>query len=208
MPPSVLISDDYDVVTKALDSKPNFTDPQTKALYNWVLRLLTALFNYVIYFTGDNSDRHDHLKREVNELKEQVEELRTHASLPAPDPLTVQPPAPIKPETSTAKPGRRCQRCHAIGHDTATCRTKDPDVMKKRVSNNAKIKKAANDTYVQRPIPPRLYPYQQYFGDPIIPPQQPLQAYYAAIADAKEFRRRKMQSTKDRRRANAAATNR
>jgi hypothetical protein len=208
MPPSVLISDDYDVVTKALDSKPKFTDPQSIALYNWCFRLLTALFNYVTYFIGDNADRHQFLKQEVDELKEQVEELRTHASLPAPEPLPVKQPNTTKPESSTAKPGRRCQRCHATGHDTTTCRTRDPDAMKKRVSNNAKIKKAANDIYVQRPIPPRLHPYPQYFGDPIIPPQQPLQAYYAAIADAKEFRRRKMQSTKDRRRTNAAATNR
>ena len=201
MPPSVLISNDYDVVKQALESKPKFIDAQTIALYNWCFRLLTALFNYVTFFIGDNSDRHELLKQEVDELKEQVEELRTHASLPAPDPLPVKQP-------STAKPGKRCQRCHATGHDTTTCHTRDPDAMKKRVSNNAKIKKAATDIYVQRPIPPRLHPYPQYFGDPIIPPQQPLQAYFAAIADAKEFRRRKMQSTKDRRRANVATTNR
>ena len=56
MPPSVLTSDDRDMVVSALESKPNFTDPQVKALYNWCLQLLTALFNYITYFIGDNSD--------------------------------------------------------------------------------------------------------------------------------------------------------
>ena len=200
MLPSVLIRNDYDVVKQALESKPKFIDTQTIALYNWCFRLLTALFNYVTFFIGNNSDRHKFLKQEVDELKEQVEELCSHASLPAPDLLPVKQP-------SMAKPGKICQRCHATGHDSTTCRTKDPDAMKKWVSNNVKIKKAATDIYVQCPIPPHLHPYPQYFSDPIIPPQQPLQAYYAAIADAKEFRRRKMQSMKDRQSANATATN-
>ena len=30
----------------------------TKALYNWCLRLLTALFNYITYFIGNNSDHY------------------------------------------------------------------------------------------------------------------------------------------------------
>jgi hypothetical protein len=78
--------------------------------------------------------------------------------------------------------------------------------VKKRVANNSKIKKAAATYQGQIPIPPRLHPYNQFFGDTIIPSQQPLQSYYAAIADAKELRRRKVQSARDRRRAKGAAT--
>ena len=190
MLPSVLISSDHDIVNTALELKPNFTDPQVKALYNWCLWILTALFNYVTYFIGDNSDRTDILIWDVNEIKTQLEELQHHASLPAPDLLPARQP-------TTPKPGGRCQRCNVIGHDTSTCRTKDPVAVKKCVANNLKLKKAATSIQGQLPIPPRLHPYTQYFGDPIIPTQQPLQAYFTAIADAKELRRQKTQSTRD-----------
>jgi hypothetical protein len=199
MPPSVLISDDRDVVTSALESKPKFTDPQSIALYNWCFQILTVLLNYVTYFIGYNSDRIDGLTQTVDQLTTQVEELHHHASQPAPDPLPARQP--------TTSIGRRCQRCNTIGHDTSTCRTKDPVAVKKRVANNSKIKKAAASIQGQLPIPPRLYPYNQYFGDPFIPSQQPLQSYYAAIADAKELRRRKVQSAWDRRRTNGVASN-
>ena len=43
-------------VESALTFLPKFTDPQVKALYNWVLQLITALFNYVSYFLGNNAD--------------------------------------------------------------------------------------------------------------------------------------------------------
>ena len=32
----------------------------------------------------------------------------------------------------------RCKRCHALGHNTTNCRTKDPVAVKKRVRNNQK----------------------------------------------------------------------
>ena len=201
MPPSVLTSNDRDVVQAALESTPKFIDPQCIALYNWCFRLLTALFNYVTYFIGDNSDRTDCLIREVDQIKTQIEELHHHASQPAPDPLPARQP-------TTSKSGGRCQRCNAIGHDTTKCRTKDPVAVKKRVANNRKAKKEAANVPASLPIPPRVFPYHQYFGDPLYPPQQPLQSMYANIADAKELRRRKMQSTRDKRRRGAtSATN-
>src|ERR1700678_754580 len=95
---------------------------------------------------------------------------------------------------------------NAIGHDTTQCRTKDPVTIKKRVANNQKIKKESATLQARFPIPPRLHPYHQYFGDPIIPYQQPLQTYYANIADAKELRRRKTQSTWDKRRKGATSS--
>lgn len=195
MPPSVLISSDRDIVTSALESKPKFTDPQVTALYNWCFRLLTALLNYVTYFIGDNFDRILSLQNSIDDLTQQVEELRNHASQPAPDPLPAN-----RPDPTVSRSGRRCQRCNAIGHDTTQCCTKDPVAVRKRVANNQKIKKESAAIQARFPIPPRLHPYHQYFGDPIIPYQQPLQTYYANIADAKELRRRKLQSTRDKRR--------
>ena len=190
MLPSVLTSDDRDVVQAALESKPKFINPQCITLYNWCFRLLTVLFNYITYFIGNNSDQTNCLIQEVNQLKTQINELHHHASQPTPDPLPTWQP-------TTSKPGGRCQRCNAIGHDTTKCRTKDPVAIKKRVANNRKAKKEAANVPASLPIPPWLFPYHQYVSDPFYPPQQPLQSMYANIADAKELRRRKMQSMRD-----------
>src|ERR1700679_3137823 len=134
--PSVLISSDRDIVTSALESKPKFTDPQVTALYNWCFRLLTALLNYVTYFICDNFDRILSLQNSIDDLTQQVEELRNHASQPAPDPLPANRPVP----TAVSHSGRRCQRCNAVGHDTTQRDTKDRATTKKRDATKQKHK--------------------------------------------------------------------
>ena len=89
MPPSVLTSNDRADVESALASQPKFTDPQVKALYNWVLRLVTALFNYVSYFLGDNADRHDSLENRVQDLEDKLQESQT-SSIPTTTPHTIR----------------------------------------------------------------------------------------------------------------------
>jgi hypothetical protein len=199
--PSVLISDDRADVESALASQPRFTDQQTKALYNWVLRLVTALFNYVSFFMGDNADRQISLQSRVTDLEEKFQELQSSSPVPATTSHTTpqQPPAPSSRS--------RCRRCSALGHDTKDCRTKDPVAVKKRVSNNQKARKSAATPTV---IPPQHSPYHgpgNLFGDPMFPYSPPsTQAFSALAADAKELRRRKMQSTRDRRRRGATST--
>jgi len=105
MPPTVLTSDDRADVQSALASQPKFTDPQAKALYNWVLRLVTALFNYVTYFLGDNSDRTDDLIRRVQALEEQ-------SQAPAPQPTIPSTITPQQPSHPSRR--QRCKRCHAL----------------------------------------------------------------------------------------------
>ena len=92
----MLISDDRADVESALASLPKFTDPQVKALYNWALRLVTALFNYVSYFLGDNADQHNALQHRVQDLEEKLQELQTTPSVPptTPHPNPQQPSHP------------------------------------------------------------------------------------------------------------------
>ena len=197
MPPTVLTSDDREAVASALASEPRFTDPQTIALYNWVVRLVTALFNYVTYFIGDNSDRTDSLQQKVQDLEARIAQLTSQ-------------PTPTPHQSSTASRSTRCQRCHAIGHGTNDCRTKDPVLNKKRVANNRKAKKEAEQrTYMPQPPLPRSYSSPpRYYHDvtPELPIRPEYPAFTALVADAKELRRRKVQSTRDKRRKGAPTT--
>jgi hypothetical protein len=218
MPPSVLHSDDRADVTSALASQPKFTDPQVKALYNWVLRLVTALFNYVSYFIGDNSDRTDSLQERVLDLEEKFQELQSSAAVPSTTvPPTTPHPNPQQPLHQSRRP--RCKRCHALGHDTNDCRSKDPVAVKKRISNNQKARK------LNTKDPPLLggpgvsivptssaqfgtfgptdrwgYPLQYNHSS------QSFEAFTALAVDAKELRRRKVQSTRDKRLRRGATT--
>src|SRR5277367_6399260 len=130
MPPSMLVSDDRADVESVLASKPSLTDPQSRALYNWCFRLITALFNYVSFFLGDNADRHDSLQNRVQDLEEKLQDLQSTPPAPTTTPHPI-PQQPLRPARSV-----RCKRCSAIGHDTKDCRTKDPIAVKKRVLNN------------------------------------------------------------------------
>ena len=214
MPPTVLCSDDRADVESALASQPKFTDPQVKALYNWVIRLVTALFKYVTYFIGDNSERTDKLIHQVQDLEEKLQELQTSSAVP---PTTLQ-HTPQQPSHPSRRP--RCKRCSALGHDTKDCRTKDPVTVKKRISNNQKARKLLERDPPPRgtgpPLPPstssiHFSPYgppTDSFGNQIYYNQSSstYQAFTALAADAKELRRRKVQSTRDKRRRRGTTT--
>jgi len=215
MPPSVLHSDDRADVVSALASQPKFTDPQVKALYNWVLRLVTALFNYVSYFIGDNSDRTDSLQHRVLDLEEKLQELQSSSAVPSTAvPPTTPHPNPQQPPHQSRRP--RCKRCHALGHDTNDCRSKDPVAVKKRISNNQKASKLnAKDPPLLGGPGVSIVPTSSVQFGPLGPTDRwgyPLQynqssnsfeALAALAVDAKELRRRKVQSTRDKRRRGA-----
>ena len=192
--PVVLTSGDREEVIRALETKPSLRSPAD--LYNWVLRLITALFHYVTFFMGDNADQIQSLRFRIQGLEEKSQSQLTQQTHPTPTPQ--QP----------ARPTRRCQRCHAIGHGTNDCRTKDPVVVKKRVSNNQKARKRAAEQSQPPPIGSPYYGPANLFGDPLFihnpPPSS--QALMALAADAKELRRRKVQSMRDKRRSGATTT--
>ena len=207
----MLISDNRADVESALTSQPKFTDPQVKALYNWVFWLVTALFSYVSFFMGDNADWHETLRFHVQDLEDKFQELQDTPPIPTTTPHTTpqQPPALSK--------CLRCCRCSALGHNTKDCHTKDPIAVKKRVTNNQKARKQTGDPPlggIQLPrAPPQYSPYYgprgatDIFGDPLFIYSQPSpQAFTSLVVDAKELRRRKMQSRQNRCRTNGAAS--
>jgi len=210
MPPTVLVSDDRADVESALASKPSFTDAQSRALYNWCFRLITALFNYVSYFLGDSSDRIDDLYLRIQVLEEQ-------SQAPQPQPTIPDISTPQQPSHPSRR--QRCKRCHALGHDTKDCRSKDPVAIKKRVTNNQKARKLLDRDPNLRgtgpPMPPSSssvhfsphgptdsYGNQLYFNRP----SSTYEAFTALAVDAKELRRRKVQSVRDKRRRGATST--
>jgi hypothetical protein len=130
--PSVLTSGNCEEVINAHKTKP--TLQSLADLYNWVLCLITVLFHYVTFFMGDNNaDQMQQLQFWIQELKEKSRSQLTQLTVPTP------------PLQQLAHPtcSIRCQCCHVIGHGTNDCCTKDPVAMKKRVSNNQKMRKTA-----------------------------------------------------------------
>lgn len=200
MPSSVLTSDSREEVESALASKPRFTDPQTTALYNWCFRLLTALLAYVTYFIGYNSD-------EIQSLRERIEELESNVPAYA-ETVETSPQHPASHPSRSSRP-TRCKRCHALGHDTNNCRSKDPVAIKKRVACNQKARKEAERRTQYQPPPPlpHTYAMPSHYVNPTIStihPEYP--AFTALAADARELRRRKVQSTRDKRRKGGTST--
>ena len=209
--PSMLISDNHADVESALTSQPKFTDPQVKALYNWVFQLVTTLFSYVSFFMGDNADRHKTLRFHVQDLEDKFQELQDTPPIPTTTPHTTPQQPPALPKCL------RCHCCSALGHDTKDCRTKDPIAVKKRVTNNQKARKQTEDPplgVIQLPrAPPQYSPFYgthsvtDIFGDPLFIYSQPSpQAFTSPVVDAKELRWRKMQSRQDRHHTNGVAS--
>ena len=126
--------------------------------------------------------------------------------------LSVPPTTPHPNLQQPSHPSRRprCKHCHALGHDTNDCRTKDPIAVKKRISNNQKARKrnekdpplgglpvAPNQSVQFGPLSVTdSWGYAIYYNCS----SQSFEAYTALAADAKELRRRKVQSTWDKRR--------
>ena len=200
----------------ALMMEPDFIAQQAPCaitqFYRWVHNLITLLFNYAAHYFGTHKDHLQALEARIRILEARPVVPQVAAQ---PTPLPQQ---PQHPSTSTSK--TRCQRCHVIGHSTTECRTKDPIATKKRVANNQKIKKELER---QRSLPNPVYPryygptrfdinLDDYFGDHVVqpPPPPPLKrqgmttrSMTALVADASEFRRRKTQSVRDKRRKGA-----
>lgn len=197
--PIVPTSADREDVVRRLESGPSFgasPPPVVVTLIAWITAIITSLLNYVSTSLGVISDDAAALDERVAELEANVPQAAP-AAQPTPSTPTSQQPA--RPSTRT-----RCKRCHALGHDTTDCRSRDPVAVKKRVSNNQKARKRQQEA---TQLPASTAPYVLSF-DPLRHIHQPIpptttHALLAQAADAKELRRRKVQSMRDKRRKGA-----
>ena len=208
-------------LTTALNSRPSFLseqgiDPVIRALYAWIKNVVMLLYGYLATMFGNNMDWIDALEASVAALQ----------AMPRAQPAPSTPRQPQRPSSPT-----RCTRCHALGHTLTDCRTKDPVAQKKRVAATQKAAKEMERRRMAAVLPRRslansniAFPIQDFFGDPVIPattsggvviPVLPervttrsmARSLTGLAADATELRRRKIQSTRDKRRRNTSSTN-
>jgi hypothetical protein len=209
-------------VTRAVNSSPSFMteqgiSPVIRVLFNWIHDLVSILWLYVSGQLDSTSDRIVALEATVADLQ-----ARPIPSQPA----TTTPRQPQRPSKPT-----RCQRCHAMGHAVNDCHTQDPAAQKKRVAATQKAAKEMERRRMAAILPRRslansTFPVhlEDFFGDTVIRaptsggvviPSLPdrtttrsqARSLMGLAADATELRRRRIQSTRDKRRRNASSAN-
>jgi hypothetical protein len=158
--------------------------------------LLFILNNLIIHNVFRLSRRIAAVESAIETLQEDDEEETAKVSA-----ASTAPPTTTIPRSTHSTHAKRCQKCHARGHDISDCRTADPAAMRRRVASNSRLAKQAcaeRSTMPSTSTPaPSLFPYQPpYPSYPVIPP--PVN-FANLVADATELRRRAAQSTRDRR---------
>lgn len=173
---------------RMLDTSPDA--PTYQALHSWVYSLFSILLTYIVQaITVVKQDLTDYRTR-IPEFSQWLDDLERR-------PQTQDAAPPTQP--ARARRGK-CKCCHAFGHDEKDCRTKDPEVMKRRVAKNEKLKKRT--PVIPPPMPPPIH----YATAPYPTPASPVpDSYIALFTDATEMRRRNAQSTRDKRKARRRA---
>jgi hypothetical protein len=175
--------------------------PQVPQSQNLLLGFITALFDalylMVISIATNLSRRISAVETSVEAMQEDDEEETVEASAASAAPPTTT----TTPRTTRSARPKRCQKCHARGHDVIECRTADPAAMRRRVASNSRLAKQARadrSTMPSTSTPaPSYIPYQPPLSSyPVVPP--PVN-FANLVADATELRRRAAQSTRDRR---------
>ena len=173
-------------------------------LIDWLLVIIHCL---LITTLGDDSgncftDLED-FKESATEDLERIHK-ETTAVAKQMKAFTATPPSATTNTPTTSTTPSRCTKCHARGHDASNCKTKAPNLMRKRVARNNQIAKAARRERLAQVVQPI---HQQIpIAPPVYPPSGPAYSYpstpmnYAAlVADSTELRRRMQQSTRDKR---------
>ena len=163
-------------------------------LLGFIVSLLEAIYDMISNIAINLSHRISAVESAVQTLQEDDEEETGEASAAIAAP----------PTTTTSRPTRsarskRCQKCHARGHDVSDCRTADPAAMRRRVASNSRLAKEARANSAMPTISaqaPSYFPYQPPYPMPVTTP--PVN-FANLVADATELRRRAAQSSRDRR---------
>jgi hypothetical protein len=209
------------LIRERLDANPQFTSqlpPPVRMVFDWVLVIVRLLYRLIVLVLNVSNDRIDTLTVRLDDL--QANPVFDFEHQPAPQPASQQAPilrAQPRPSKST-----RCQRCHAMGHAVADCRTQDPATNKKRVSATQKAAKEMERRRIAAILPRAppansrfVFDLADFFGDSNPVPSSSSQqatrsmttrSMTALAVDATELRRRKIQSTRDKRRRKAAAS--
>ena len=207
-------------IREKIDITPQFTSqlaPPLRLVFDWACVLFRLFYRFIVVILNTCIDRIDALTARLDDL--QANPVFDYEHQPAHQPPQAPPTPPAQPRPSKST---RCQRCHAMGHAIVDCRTQDPATIKKRV---AATQKAAKDMERRRiaAILPRTsaansrfhFDLADFFGEPDPIPSSSSQratrtmttrSMAALSADATELRRRKIQSTRDKRRRKAAAS--
>jgi cytochrome c5 len=176
------------------------------SIVSWTRIFVVRIANYLHGFVETAVADTKLLDSAVNDLSVRVDALEA-ASKPTPKPYFPTSTSAKAPSaaaatvaTSSHPPsssyGKRCNRCHALGHLQSECKSTNPEVVRKRVAKNRRA------VVVTKLKPPPLPPTTHFaasatsLGDPYI---------MALAADATELRRRAAQSTRDKKRARLAA---
>ena len=159
--PTSITSDATITIENSLDAGPNYPDQNRPiivlAVVAWVTYILRQLLQFTTSTLGLFEDDFISIRNRLAELEGESsdtdEDAPTSSKRPPGTTTTTKP--------SSKAPGtKKCNRCGASGHDTTDCRTRNPEMVKKRIANNKKAKKEADRL---RSYPP---PYAQYFTLP------------------------------------------
>ena len=195
-PPSTNIGEVIEVAGRQFNERksqaPSIPDnhKNLQIVLAFVLALFESIYLMVTTITVNLSRRISM----VEDGQETIEELTAQASA-----ASAAPPS-IHPRSTRSAHAKRCQQCHARGHNSDECRTANPSAMRRRVASNSRIAKEARAN-VALPTIPASAPMYAPWQSPFIPsPAAPVPVNYAnLVADATELRRRAAQSSRDRR---------
>ncbi|KAI6100834.1 hypothetical protein EDD16DRAFT_1524835 [Pisolithus croceorrhizus] len=165
---------------------PMFNNAMPRSIVNWVVMLFQLLLAFL-----------DAVLQEISAHISNVEaDIPTSGGVPSNVATVAQGgPTPSTAVWPTKSP--QCTKCHACGHSTEMCLTKDPTVMRKRVAGNQKKKKDA----CKPPPLPILHPLYPFIATTT---SSPTPQDVAMAADAEELWRRHCQSACDRKKHRAA----
>jgi len=216
--PSIITSDETITIENRLDTGPNYPDANRPVVLLAVVAWITNIFRLFLRFATSTFGQFDDDLRIIQSRVAKLEEESSDDDEDAPT-STNRPPGTTTAKPSSKAPGNKCSRCGAHGHDTKECRSVNPELVRKRIANNKKMKKEA-DRLRSRPLsymPHHVPPSRQYFDlldypyEPpaILPPSRQGMTTRSMIAvhkDAEEFRRRQAQSARDRRKGKSRGT--
>lgn len=184
-----LLAAHRELIQSIRDNAINDVEEPLASVADYAYESSHCIIGYVDHITR-------HLVGRIIELEALV--FATNHPQPPPASSASTPQQTSTTQRSSSSRTTRCAKCHARGHDTASCHTANPAAMRTRVARNARIAGESRAYHAASAIPIPASPYPLYQLPPT--PFLPAQANIASLsADATELRRRIAQSKRDKR---------